>query len=111
MQSIEGSRGDAHYIAKCKACGKQGNIQYLKNSLKPYKQSEQYQTIATFECRNIELVSFVPRSNMRARGTMGDAESIFDDIDLNDEPDWAGFDEDGDCAVGVYEFKSQIIRS
>ena len=38
---------------------------------------------------------------------------MFDEIDLANEPDWAGYDEDvnADCAVGVYEFKSKIERS
>ncbi len=39
------------------------------------------------------------------------SDEVFDDIDLGNEEDWAGFDETGDCAVGVYERKVQIIRS
>ena len=39
------------------------------------------------------------------------SDEVFDDIDLGNEEDWAGFDEAGDCAVGVYERKVQIIRS
>ena len=39
------------------------------------------------------------------------SDEVFDDIDLTVEEDWAGFDEQGDCAVGVYEMKTQIIRS
>ena len=48
---------------------------------------------------------------MKANGTENDGDTFFDDIDLATEPDWAGFDEGGDCAVGVYEFKSQIVRN
>ncbi len=107
---IEGSRGDAHFIAKCKFCGRSGNIEYCKNTWKPYTANEQFQTVAAFECRNIEILDFVPSNNFKARGDQGDGETVFDDIDLSEDPDWAGFDEDADCAVGVYEFKSQIIR-
>ena len=37
---IEGSRGEANYIAKCSFCGKSGNIEYAKNSCKPYSKNE-----------------------------------------------------------------------
>ena len=47
---------------------------------------------------------------MKADGVDG-SDSVFDDIDLGNEEDWAGYDEDKDCAVGVYEMKTQIIRS
>ena len=53
---MEGSRGEANYIAKCKMCERPGNIEYLKNTLKPYTKSDQFQTIVAFECRNIEII-------------------------------------------------------
>jgi len=28
-----------------------------------------------------------------------------------DGPDWAGFDEEANESVGIYEFKSQFVRS
>ena len=34
---IEGSRGEANYIAKCKFCNRPGNVEYVKNSLKFYQ--------------------------------------------------------------------------
>ena len=48
---------------------------------------------------------------MKARGTGGDGDTVFDDIDLANEPDWAGYDEGADEAVSVMEFQSQVIRS
>ena len=108
---IEGSKGQASFIAKCKFCERSGNIDYCPNTLKPYSKSEQFQTIASFECRNLEIVAFVAGNQMKATGTQGDGDTEFDDIDLANEPDWAGFDEGGDCAVGVYQFKSQILRN
>ena len=47
---------------------------------------------------------------MKATGTENDGDTEFDDIDLANDTDWAGYDERGDCPVGVYEFKTQIIR-
>ena len=110
-EKIEGSKGEANYIAKCKFCEMKGNIEYCNNSLRQYSKNEQWQTIAIFECRNIEITRFVPGNQMKAEGTGGDGDSFFDDIDLSTEPDWAGYDESADCAVGVYDFKSQVIRS
>ena len=78
----------------------------MKNTNKPYKQNEKWQTIASFECRNLELVQFVPVTNWKAKGTQGDGDTEFDDIDLSGDPDWAGYDEGADASVGVYEFKS-----
>ena len=36
---------------------------------------------------------------------------MFDDIDLSGEPDWVGYDEKANRAVGVYEFKSEIATA
>ena len=58
-----------------------------------------------FECRNIEIIEFVPGNQFKAESTENDGDTHFDDIDLTTEPDWAGYDEKGDCAVGVYDFK------
>ena len=110
-QSIEGSKGEASFVAKCKFCSKSGNIDYCKNTMKGYSSSENYQTIAMFECRNLEITAFIAGADMKATGTQADGETEFDGIDLANEPDWAGFDEEGDCSVGVYDFKTQVIRS
>ena len=108
---MEGSRGQAHYIAKCKFCGRVGNVEYVQNTIAAYDKPEQWQTIAAFECRNVELVKFCSSSVWKAVGTEGSGETVFDDIDLSADPDWAGFDEEGDCAVGVYDLQTQITRS
>ena len=59
-EKVEGSRGEANYIAKCKMCEQRGYIEYCNNSWSTYTKSEEFQTIAVFECRNIEIVEFVP---------------------------------------------------
>ena len=110
-QKVEGSRGEAHFIQKCKLCEKHGYIEYCPNSIKKYTKSEEFQTIAMFECRNLEILEFVAGNQMKANGTENDGDTEFDDIDLANEPDWAGYDEKGDCSVGVYEFKSKVVRS
>ena len=39
---IEGSKGEANFIAKCKLCERPGNVEYIPNSCKPYSKSEQW---------------------------------------------------------------------
>lgn len=51
LKDLPDTRGKAHYYAKCSFCKRDMNILYLENSLKPYETSEQYQTVASFECR------------------------------------------------------------
>ena len=67
--AVEGSRGEANYIAKCKFCDQRGYIEYCKNTLKEYTDnSENFQKVATFECRNIEIAKFLGSANFKARG-------------------------------------------
>ena len=103
---MEGSRGEANFIMKCKFCGKSGSVEYIDNSNKPYDKSEQWQSVASFECRNVELAEFKSSQCWKASGTEGDADTEFDDIDLQTEQDWASYDESADCAVGAYDFQS-----
>ena len=56
-----------HYTSKCKFCDKRGFIEYIKKSHVPYTDSDEFQTIATFECRNIEIVSFLYKANLPIR--------------------------------------------
>ena len=58
----------------------------------------------SLECRNIEVIAFSP-GTMKADGVNG-SDYLEEDIDLGNEEDWAGYDEEGDCATGVYEMKS-----
>ena len=42
LQDVEGSRGQANYVAKCKFCGHKGTIEYCKNSRGFYTDSENF---------------------------------------------------------------------
>ena len=50
-------------------------------------------------------------NEFKARGNQGDGDEVFEEIDLANEPDWAGYDESADCSVSIMDFKTQIIRS
>eukprot|EP00806_Schmidingerella_arcuata_P003851 Macronucleus_4492.p1 GENE.Macronucleus_4492~~Macronucleus_4492.p1 ORF type:complete len:168 (+),score=33.81 Macronucleus_4492:1-504(+) len=113
---IQGSRGTASFIYKCKNCGRSGNIDYVENSLGKYmaEHSEQWLTIATFECRGLEPAEFFPGTSFSALSSASDtmfgAEGGRDPIDLSDG-DWADYDEDGEESVGIYEFSSQFVAA
>ena len=109
-QEIQGSRGLATYIAKCKNCERTGNIDYIENSVAKYdNQNQEWATIATFECRGLEPEQFFPGQEFSALSSVSDTvygtEGNKDPIDLS-EGDWADYDEQADESVGIYEFHS-----
>ena len=114
-KEIQGSRGLASYIAKCKNCDRTGNIDYIEGSVSKYEdQNSQFATIATFECRGMEPVEFFPGQEFSALSAV--SETVFgtqgnkDAIDLSDG-DWAEYDEEAEESVGIYEFSSQFVAA
>lgn len=115
MQDIPGSKGQANFIAKCKFCERVSNVEYIQNSISAYTdQNQKFKTIASFECRGMELINFYPGNSLGALGKESGTEFGHpygkEPIEF-DGPDWAGFDEEADESVGIYEFKSQFARS
>ena len=110
---MPGSKGLANFIQKCKLCERTGNIDFIESSLKPYKdQNGDFQTIASFECRGIELIEFFPGSGFVALTETSEQEVGGADSDAPIElvdGDWAGYDEEADQVLGIYEFKSQFV--
>ena len=107
-QDIQGSRGQASFIAKCKNCERTGNIDYIDNSHNKYEdQNEQWQTIARFECRGLEPCEFFPGTGFSAISsasvTVYGTEGGKDPIDLS-EGDWAEYDEEAEEELGIYSF-------
>ena len=108
---LQNSRAVASFVYKCKNCERTGNIDYLDGSLDKYmaEHSENWHTIATFECRGLEPIEFHPGTSFTALSSASDtvfgAEGGSEEIDLSDN-DWAGYDEAGDESVGIYEFSS-----
>ena len=73
-----------------------------------------WKKIATFECRGIEFVEFLPEHGFSALSSV--SETVFGEaggeepIDLT-EGDWAGYDEEADESVGIYEFQARFVTS
>ena len=105
----------ANYVAKCKVCERVGNIEYVEGSLQEYTdQNDKFQTIATFDCRGIELSQFFPGNSFTAHSAV--SEAVFGHIEGGEpldlkEGDWAGYDEEAEETVGVYQFSSQFVRN
>ena len=111
------SRGEASFIQKCRLCERTGSIEYVDGSVKTYtvNSNEKWATICSFECRGIEPVEFMPADNFLAQS--GVSEAIFGKNGEGEEPvdlaegDWAGYDEEAEESIGIYEFKSQFVAS
>ena len=91
LKDIEESKSKAHYYAKCQFCKRTLTIQFIDSPYKLYNKSEEWQTVAKFECRGVEIVGFKAGDGFVAKSTAGE-EAQITDIDLSDK-DWAGYDE------------------
>ncbi|KAF9898501.1 hypothetical protein BX616_003944 [Lobosporangium transversale] len=76
----------------------------------PYliENNDKFATIATIECRGLELVGFEPRSGWTAKGA--ESGTVFEDIDLTDG-DWADYDEKSQMPVGISNIESKFIKT
>ena len=107
---MEKSRGEAHFIMKCKNCERTSSIEYVGKHASYTDQNESFKTIAQFECRGMEFTEFHPEKSVTAKSSVSEAVFGEDDpIDMSTERDWAGYDEDAEEAVGIYDFKAQFV--
>ena len=93
LREVPDSKAEAHYYAKCSLCKREQTILYIADSQKAYVNSGTWQTIARFECRGAELVEFKAGNGWVAEG---DGEAQFEEIDLSESGDWAGYNEEAD---------------
>ena len=110
LLELPGSKGLATYIQKCKFCERTGNIEYQKDTWRPYtSEAEEWQTIATFDCRGVEFAEFYQGNQWCAQASKSDSQwgsRLGRDPIEFDGSDWAGYDEEADDSVGIYEFKA-----
>lgn len=107
QEAVKGSRGKAHIVVKCKLCFRENTLQILEDSIKPYSESEVFQTIVAFECRGIEPVDFDPRGGWNASGV--DSGSEFTDVDLSQQ-EWSEYDERAQQPVSILEISYKFIK-
>ncbi len=111
LQSLDGSRGEAHFIVKWPGANSQSYIKLLpvKNVDGSYKASNsgKWTTILGFECRGLEPVSWIPGIDFHGVSSGG---TTFKDIDLSDK-EWADYDEENDLSVSVTNLEFKIETS
>ena len=113
---IANSRGEANFILKCRICERTSTVEYVGKHSSYEDQNEEFQTIAVFECRGIELSEFFPETCFSAKSnvseaTFGKNSQDGEPIDMTTERDWAGYDEDGEESVGIYSFESRVVAT
>jgi hypothetical protein len=69
VQDMQGSKGQANFVMKCKSCDRTNNIEYLKNTHRPYSsENESWETIASFDCRGWSFIAFHPGNSFGCKG-------------------------------------------
>ncbi|KJE97752.1 hypothetical protein CAOG_07855 [Capsaspora owczarzaki ATCC 30864] len=106
---IPGGRGVANFVAKCKLCSRDFSIEIIKGSIVPYKSSSNngFATIASFECRGVELTGFEPASGWTV--VAEETGTTFTDVDLSEE--FAEYDEKASEPVGISSLESRFVVS
>ncbi|XP_049807241.1 UPF0587 protein v1g245604 [Schistocerca nitens] len=99
-------RGYVHYSSKCKFCKMENSIIIMEDSMKPYDGNRNdFQPIATFECRGIELMGIRPGGGWIV--TTKRNNSTFTDINLDE--DYVEYNEEG--VLSILDFECQVRRS
>ncbi|KAJ3414797.1 hypothetical protein HDV05_006044 [Chytridiales sp. JEL 0842] len=113
---IPGSRGTANLVVKCKFCGSTGNLSVLKDSMHAYTEGTK-KGLVTVECRGLEVTSWRPTNGEMFRAENPETGSVFEDIEIEVseggkeggwEGEWVGWDDKGNCEVGVLGMKGSV---
>ncbi|KAL1927735.1 hypothetical protein VTP01DRAFT_3556 [Rhizomucor pusillus] len=107
---ITNSRGTANLVMRCKFCKREGTAQFDTGfKVQPYsaEKNGEFQKIAVFDCRGLELVDFQPRESWEAQGV--ESETPFQEIDLA-EGEWAEYDEKAGEPVGIANIEVEFRK-
>ncbi|KAJ3326747.1 hypothetical protein HDU76_012681 [Blyttiomyces sp. JEL0837] len=104
-------RGEVNFVMKCPGCKSVGNATILKETLKPYTKSGQFQPIVTIESRGMDFVGWQPTHGQSFKAEGEESGTTFDDIEFEDGTlDWVGYDDEGKCPVGVTEIEGKFDK-
>ncbi|KAK9729442.1 CXXC motif containing zinc binding protein, eukaryotic [Popillia japonica] len=108
-QKTKTGKSETHFLAKCKLCGRENNLDILEGTNGKYTgdDSGNFKGIVTFDCRGIEPVEFMPGGGWIAE--VEESGKKFNDVDLS-EKEWVEYDDKLKQSVGIYEFESQFIK-
>ncbi|XP_048745758.1 CXXC motif containing zinc binding protein-like isoform X2 [Ostrea edulis] len=107
---VKGGRGHVSLLMKCKLCSRENSIDILKDSIKPYRDTDsgRFATAVVFDCRGLEPIDFSPRAGFVAEGV--ESGTPFTEIAFNDgDPDWVDYDEPASQSVGVYNIEHKFV--
>ncbi|MCJ1413995.1 hypothetical protein MMC32_000320 [Xylographa parallela] len=106
---ISGSRGEANFVWKCKAC-KRESTATIRAPASSYKHASppKIQNIVEFDCRGLEFVEFKADGEWTAKGL--ESTTVFTGIDLQ-EGEWFDYDEKAGEEVSIKDVKWDIRRA
>ncbi|KAI9251165.1 hypothetical protein EDC94DRAFT_295486 [Helicostylum pulchrum] len=110
LGSLLTNRGSANLVMRCKFCKRDGTAQFEPSfKIRKYdvEQNGEFQQIAQFDCRGLELVDFQPRESWTCKGTQSG--TVFEEIDLC-EGEWAEYDEKSGEPVGISNISVQFKK-
>lgn len=103
LKPLANSRGEANFAMKCKFCSKEGNIS-VQPKLGEYTAGTTAK-MASFDCRGLVLVEFVPRGEFWAKSESSKFEFEFDDSEFFD------YDEKAGVEVSITDCEWTIVKS
>ncbi|KAF2866844.1 hypothetical protein BDV95DRAFT_631633 [Massariosphaeria phaeospora] len=106
---VSGSRGDAHFVWKCKNCKREHSAS-IKASPTSYPHSDppKKQNILEFDCRGLEFTEFRAEGEFLATGLQSNTK--FAAIDIS-EGEWYDYDEKTGEEVSITNVKWEIRRA
>jgi len=109
MHELNGSRGEANFVWKCKNCKREASAT-IKEAPKAYAFTSPPKkvNILEFDCRGLEFVEFRPDGEWLATGE--DSGTKFAAIDLG-EGEWYEYDEKASAEVSIKELVWEIKRA
>ncbi|CAC9699121.1 conserved protein, unknown function [Plasmodium reichenowi] len=104
---IPNSRGTANFMIKWTEYPKYSTINFVntKNSCS-YEEvnNNEWRDFASFECRGIELIDFIPSNNFIVEDTKG---KLYYDVNLSDQ-NWCDYNEEHEMCVGIYNLEYEV---
>lgn len=106
-ESVQGSRGEANFIMKCKECGKEGNINVASKTYGVYTAGSNFTDMATFDSRGWSIARYIPKNKFVAVGA--DSGAKFD-VEF-DDGEWYDYDEKEAREVSITNSEWKIIKT
>ena len=105
---INGSRGEASFVFRCKNCRSEHSAQITRTKEKlTAETSEKWTRLLEIEARGIDFKKFISEGIWECSGV--DSGTMFDDVDLEDG-EWHDYDENLKVEVSVVDVEFKIAR-